>query len=166
MGVAMPVATKLGPADHDRPLSLEEFEAAEFEDGFKYELIAGRLCVSPQANFAQHWLERWLVRQLDNFSDEHPEVLAFVATKGRVYLPEGTEATVPEPDFALYRDLPAGNVEDINWQLLSPFIVGEILTADDGAEKDLVRNPALFIQVPTVQEYWVLDGMYLDCPRS
>ena len=43
----MPVATSLGLADHGHPVTLGEFESAEFEEGYKYELIDGRLYVSP-----------------------------------------------------------------------------------------------------------------------
>jgi hypothetical protein len=42
----MATATKLGLRDHGHPVSLAEFEAAEFEEGYKYELIDGKLYVS------------------------------------------------------------------------------------------------------------------------
>ncbi len=32
------IATRLGPADHGRRMSLEAFQDADVEDGFRYEL--------------------------------------------------------------------------------------------------------------------------------
>ena len=41
------VQSKLGPADHGRAMTLDEFDDADYEPGYKYELIDGRLYVSP-----------------------------------------------------------------------------------------------------------------------
>src|SRR6516164_5006262 len=100
------VQLKLGPLDHGRRLSLSEFEDAEYEPGFKYEIIDGRLYVSPLPNFPEHWLERWLTRAVERYADRHPEVINFVASKGRVFLPAAARPTVPEPDLAAYADFP------------------------------------------------------------
>jgi Uma2 family endonuclease len=155
----MATMLKLGPADQGRPLRLDEFEAADYEEGFKYELIDGRLAVSPQANFSQHWLERWLVRQLDRYGDDRPEVVAFVANKGRVFVPGRPDLTAAEPDIALYRELPAAEtVDEIDWEAVHPFLVAEVLTTEANVEKDFVRNVELYFQVPSVREYWILDG--------
>jgi Uma2 family endonuclease len=150
---------KLGPTDHGRPLSLDEYEVADYEEGFKYELIDGRLAVSPQANFSQHWLERWLVRRLDRYADTRSDVIGFLANKGRVYIPGRDDITAAEPDIALYRELPAADdIDEIDWQAISPFLVAEVLTSEDNVVKDFVRNVDLYFLVPTIREYWILDG--------
>lgn len=51
------VQLKFGPADHNRPLTLDDFESAEYERGFKYEIIDGRLYVSPLPNPPENILE-------------------------------------------------------------------------------------------------------------
>ena len=58
----MPVqtVTKVGPKDHDRPMTLEDFLAARTQEGYRYELIEGRLYVSAAPNFPQNLLEEWL----------------------------------------------------------------------------------------------------------
>jgi Uma2 family endonuclease len=38
-----------------------------------------------------------------------------------------------------------------------PVLVSEVLVEGE-AEKDLERNPELYLAVPSVREYWVLDG--------
>ena len=37
---------RIGPADHGRMMSLDEFEEADFEEGYRYELARGVLEVS------------------------------------------------------------------------------------------------------------------------
>src|SRR5437764_2493288 len=100
----MKAALKLGPADHGRPLSYEEFMAGDYVEGYHYEIIDGKLYVSAQPNPPQGRVEHWLVRKLDHYSDAHPEVINFVYNKTRVFLPEPREVTAPEPDIAAYRD--------------------------------------------------------------
>ena len=41
---------KLRPADHGRRLSLEDFTSASAEEGYRYELIRGRVYASPVPN--------------------------------------------------------------------------------------------------------------------
>jgi Uma2 family endonuclease len=155
----MSTIVKLSASDHGRPMSLDQFEAADYEEGFQYELIDGRVAVSPQANFSQHWLERWLVRKLDRYADSRPDIVGFVANKARVFVPDRDDVTAPEPDIALYHEQPeAEEVAKINWQAISPFIVAEVLTTDDNIEKDFTRNVELYFLVPTIREYWILDG--------
>ena len=38
----MATVPKMGPADHGRPLDLDEFMAGDYEEGYQYELIDGR----------------------------------------------------------------------------------------------------------------------------
>ncbi|HUR55698.1 MAG TPA: Uma2 family endonuclease [Gemmataceae bacterium] len=152
------VQLKLGPTDHGRRLTLDDFDSAEFEPGAKYEIIDGRLYVSPVANFPEHFLEGWLRKKLERYSDDHPEVFNFVAVKSRVYVRNRRNATVPEPDIATFADVPTqGDIRAINWRDLNPLLVCEILV-DADRRKDLERNPDLYRDVPSVREYWVLDG--------
>ena len=154
----MATIPKFGPADHGKPMSLAEFEAGDYEEGYKYELIDGRLYVSPEANFPEHWLERWLVRRLDQYSLAHPEVINFIANKGRVFVPDRRRPTCPAPDIAAYHDLPLDQpIRLIDWQEASPVLVVEILVEGD-ANKDLVRNVDLYFEVPAIREYWLIDG--------
>jgi Uma2 family endonuclease len=47
-------------------------------------------------------------------------------------------------------------VAELRWQDFSPVLVAEILSADT-APKDLVRNRDLYLQVPSIREYWIID---------
>lgn len=149
---------KFGPADHGRPVTADELEDAEFVEGFKYEVINGRFYVVPIAELPEQTLERWLRRKLERFADDHPEVVNWVSNKPRVFVPDRPELTVPEPDLAVYRGFPLdAEPGELRWEDVSPVIVAEVLVGGD-ADKDLVRNVELYHEVPSVVEYWVLDG--------
>lgn len=154
----MATLLKIGPADHNRPLTLEEFLNACGQEGYHYELIGGKLYVSPLPNAPQGLVERWIYRLLDRYAGDHPEVINFVYGKTRVFVPGAGETTVPEPDVAAYRDFPAAlPLDEVRWQDVSPLVVVEVLSEDD-PDKDLVRNVELYRQVPSIQEYWILDA--------
>jgi Uma2 family endonuclease len=153
----MATVLKLGPADHGRPLTLAELDAREYEQGYKYELIDGKLYVSPEPNLPDGFLEEWIGNKLRQYMRAHPEVINFLSSKARVFVPGRPGETVPEPDLAAYHDFPLDHWEELDWEDVSPILVVEILTGDDPA-KDLVRNVELYFEVPTVKEYWVVDG--------
>lgn len=45
---------KLTPADHGREIDPDDFDAAAGEEGYHYELIDGRVYVSPKAELPEH----------------------------------------------------------------------------------------------------------------
>jgi Uma2 family endonuclease len=152
----MSTITKLGPADHGRPLSLEEYMDGDYQEGFHYEIIDGRLYVSPEANLPQGVIESWLLFQVAFYARLHPRAINFVTPKARVFVPRRPGLTVPEPDLAAYRGFPLHlSLEDLRWEDFSPILVAEVLYAD--ADKDLIRNVDLYWQVPSIKEYWVID---------
>jgi Uma2 family endonuclease len=149
---------KLGPLDHGLPMTLEEFQAADAQEGYRYELIDGRLYVSPEANFPEHWGEDWLCGKLKVYAAANPKVINFVTARGRVFVPGRPDITTPEPDILAYKNFPRRRPKrDIRWQDISPILVAEVLSADDPG-KDLIRNVALYLQVPSIKEYWILDA--------
>jgi Uma2 family endonuclease len=153
----MATLLQLGPADHGRPLSLEEFTSGDFAEGYQYELIGGRLYVSPQPNAPEGLVERWIFLKLQHYADDHPGVINFVYGKTRVFVPGTTKVTAPEPDVAAYRDFPLHLPKrQVRWEDVSPVLVVEVLSIED-PDKDLVRNADLYLRVPSIKEYWVID---------
>lgn len=153
-----PVKLKFGPADHGRSVTAEELADAEYLDGYQYEVINGRIAVAPAPNLSEGFLDDWLYDKLRDFVRTHPEVANKVSDGARVFVPGRSELTVPEPDLAVYRDFPFDTpIRDMNWEEVSPLVVAEVLV-DGDPDKDLVRNVDLYFQVPSVAEYWILDG--------
>lgn len=149
---------QFGPRDHGRSMTLEEFEAADYKEGYQYELIDGKLYVSPAPNLPQGRLERWMYRKLDRYSERHPDIINFVYGKCRVFVPRRRRTTCPEPDITAYHDFPLdADLAAVRWQDVNPILVVEVLSLDD-PDKDLVRNVDLYLRVPSIKEYWLIDS--------
>jgi len=149
--------TKLGPQDRGHPMTFNEFMRANYEEGYQYELIDGELYVLPLPNAPHNLVENWIGAKLQHYSLEHPEVINYVTSKARVIVPGRPRATVPEPDQTAYHDFPLHRPwKKIRWQEVSPILVVDVVSKED-PYKDLVRNVKLYLQVPTIQEYWLID---------
>ncbi len=154
----MKTALVLGPADHGRPMTREEFDAARNQEGFRSELIEGKVYVSPLPNLPHDLVGGWVKEVLRNYKRAHPDVLNFVTGPARVIVPGEEEATNPEPDLAGYRDFPHHlPFSAVSWDDVSPILVIEIVS-EDNADKDLVRNVELYRRVPSIREYWIIDS--------
>ncbi len=152
----MVTALKLGPANHGRRLSEEEFLAGDYQEGYQYELIDGKLYVSPQPNPPQNVIEEWLGFLLTTYTRQHREVANYCSHRARVFVPDREDVTTPEPDLTVFRDFPLHlPLRDIHWENTHPLLVVEILS--DDPDKDLVRNVELYLQVPSIREYWIID---------
>jgi len=162
----MSTMLRLGRADHGRPMTLDEFLAGDYEEGYRYELINGKLDVAPAANFPEIAVQHWLYGRVNPYAQANPGVVKFVTMISRVFVPDRPDITAPEPDLAAYREFPTElPLRDIRWEDISPFLVAEVLSADD-PNKALVRNAELYFLVPSIKEYWVLDTRQdTDRPR-
>jgi Uma2 family endonuclease len=139
-------------------MTFEEFMAGDYAEGYQYELIDGKLYVSPEANLPQGFVEYWILMKVYNYTQKHPEVINFVYNKARVFVPGRRGVTNPEPDLAAYRDFPVDRpLGELDWEDFSPVLVAEVLSAED-PDKDLVRNAGLYFQVPSIKEYWLFDN--------
>ena len=148
---------KLTPADHGREIDPDEFDAATGEEGYHYEIINGRVYVSPVPDQPADNLEQWLFVRLLHYSEEHPEVINYLSPKTRIFVHTRTKATRPEPDISAYHNYPHHLPRrQRRWQDISPILVVEVLS-EDSPDKDLVRNVDLYRDVPSIKEYWVLD---------
>jgi Uma2 family endonuclease len=153
----MSTLVKLGPSDHGRQMTYDEYLAGDYQGGYHYELIDGKLYVTPLPNVPENRTEIWLLYKLFRYVDDHPRIINYVTNKSRVFVHSRPDATTPEPDLAAYHDFPLElPPEEVRWEELSPLLAAEVLSSDD-PEKDMVRNVELFWQVPSIKEYWVLD---------
>ncbi len=67
------VPPPLGPRDAGRPMTLDEFEEAEYELGHRYELIHGVLVVTPSPLEEERDANEELGYSLRYYRDTHPE---------------------------------------------------------------------------------------------
>src|SRR5690242_12684349 len=112
----MKTALVLGPADHGRPITREEFDAARDQEGYRSELIGGKVYVSPIPNLPHERILRWVEEALRDYRRAHPDVLNFITGPARIMVPGEEEATNPQPDLAGYRDFPHHlPLSEVNW---------------------------------------------------
>jgi Uma2 family endonuclease len=78
--------TPLGPRDAGMPLSQDEFEAADFERGYRYELIHGVLVVTPPPLEEERDSNEELGHWLRHYQDCHPEGKSLDLTLPEQYL--------------------------------------------------------------------------------
>lgn len=155
---AEPAKRVLGPFDHDRPMSLADFDRAECRVDWRAELIDGRVQMSPAPEHPHDFVNHWLYNALNGYWAAHPGVLKYVTMRSRVYVRGRRKSTCPEPDVAAYGDYPFHlPLFKRTWKTMTPLLVAEVLSED--ANKDLKRNVALYAQVPSIREYWVVDPL-------
>jgi Uma2 family endonuclease len=150
----MSTVLRIGPHDHGREMTYEQFLAGDYEEGYKYELIDGSLYVSPQPNFPHDWVETHVRSLLTVYWLSHRNVISWVSAKARVFVRRRRKSTCPEPDISVYQG--ARPAKDSQWEQMSPTIVVEIVSESD-PHKDYQRNVELYRQVPSILEYWLFD---------
>ena len=151
----MSTTVRLGPGDHGRPMSLQEFLEGDYDEGHQYEIIDGRLYVSPAPNMPHDLVQTWVQRELWRYADAHRNRVGYVSGRPRAFVTEAeSRATAPEPDVAVYSRVPEGM--NVNWRDVSPMLVVEIM-AEGSEDKDLERNVDLYLRIPSIEEYWVFD---------
>jgi Uma2 family endonuclease len=149
----------LTPADNGRRMSYDEFLHSASQEGFRYELIEGRLVVWPSLQIKHECLRGWLKHLLSGYAERRPAGVNLVLAPARVFVPDANEVSAPEPDLAAYRDFPHHlPFRERRWEDFSPVLVVEILS-EDNADKDTERNVELYLRVPSIREYWILDPL-------
>jgi Uma2 family endonuclease len=69
------IATRIGPADHGRVMSLDEFLEADVEPGYRYELARGVVEVTNVPN-EPHGLVEWIILgAIVRYGDAHPGLI-------------------------------------------------------------------------------------------
>src|ERR1700678_2060589 len=111
----------LGPADHGRQVTAEAWAAAPLEKGYHYEVIDGKLLVSPTPDLPHNNLEEWLDDCWKAYARQHPEVVDYVTQGARIFIPGRPRLTVPQPDLAAYANFPFATPRaQRSWRQINP----------------------------------------------
>lgn len=142
---------RLGPDDAGRRVSAEEFRTADFEEGFTYERVRGRLVVMPPAGPDHRRVSRPFRRRLGGYWDSHPNLIDDVDVEGWV-------ATSPDddriPDICVYL---AGESCDEEIPDRVPELIFEFVSGNRvDQERDYVHKRAEYHAVG-VKEYVIVD---------
>ncbi len=153
----MTTILKLGPGDHGKAVSSEEVRTAQRKLGYRYEVIDGKLYVTPIPNLPHDRILRWILDAVNGYSAKHPDIFNYVTTNGKVIVPDRPGLTEPESDLIAFEDFPLdAPFADVRWEDLTPVLVVEIISEED-PEKDLERNVELYEEISSIREYWIFD---------
>jgi Uma2 family endonuclease len=144
---------KIGPRSHGKRMSLDDFERAECQEGFVYELGRGVINVMDVPGVWHGRRVDETRRQFDVYRNAHP---------GRIYLLAGGSdckilvaalKSERHPDLAVYLYPPAE--PDDPWATWIPDIVIEIVSPGS-EERDYQQKPEEYLLFG-VREYWIID---------
>jgi len=147
------VATRIGLADHGRAMTLEEFEEAEEEEGYRYELARGVLQVTQVPDDPHGFIVWNLMRVIIVYDREHPGMIlrASEASGIRLWLPALISGRNPDVGVVL-----KGARKNFRGRR-PPSIVFEIVSPGaEARERDYVTKREEYLRFGLL-EYWILD---------
>ena len=144
---------KIGPMDDGRQMSLDDFDEAEVQPGFHYELSRGIITVSDVPDLKHFAMVNEVRRQLGRYDLEHPGRIFGIAGSGECKIPLREYQSERHPDLAVYMTPPPG--EGSIWGMWIPEIVVEIISARS-RHRDYEEKPDEYLQFG-ISEYWILD---------
>ena len=145
----------IGPDDHGQPATLEEFIAADFEEGFLYELSRGVIDVAEVPGLNHGRTVHRVARLFIHYDDAHPGVINYGAGGGECRIRLPGMVSDRHPDQAIYLDPPPPGQSP--WTRWIPHIVVEIVSLG-GEERDYVLKREEYLRAG-VREYWIIDPM-------
>jgi Uma2 family endonuclease len=146
-------ALRLGPADHGRPITAEEFAGAEYIEPWKYEREQGRLIVMPPDGPGHEGSSEPLRDYLGAYRLARPDIVDRVASQAWIRVDAGTDRI---PDIGVFL---AGLRSAIARRDRIPEIVFEIVSPDrKSRERDYVKKRKEYRRLG-VLEYVIVDRM-------
>jgi Uma2 family endonuclease len=150
-------AVKIGPQDHGRHMSLEEFDHAEVQEGYLYELARRVIVVSDVPNFRHLVQVKEIRRQLNAYDLAHPGRIYFIAAGSDCKILVSELESERHPDVALYRKLPPSPTGNF-WATWIPDIVIEVVSPGAESERrDYVEKREEYLELG-IKEYWIFDA--------
>jgi Uma2 family endonuclease len=144
----------IGPADHGKPMSLDNFAEAIAQEGYLYELNKGVIEVSgiPQPEHAKQIQE--IREQLTFYRREHPGLIDMIGGGGTAKMLIGPAQSERRPDLSVYFDAPP-KVKDV-WSRWVPAIVIAVVS-DRSSKRDYHEKQDEYL-IFGVSEYWIIDS--------
>jgi Uma2 family endonuclease len=147
------ITRRIGPADHGRRITLDEFIEADFEEGWLYELARGMIDVTEVPGPNHGRIVHRFARLFVHYEDQHPGVINYCAGGGECRLRLRGLQSDHHPDQAIYLDPdpPGPRV----WERWVPQIAVEVVS-EGSEQRDYVEKREEYLRFG-VAEYWILD---------
>ncbi|MBV9123569.1 MAG: Uma2 family endonuclease [Planctomycetes bacterium] len=144
----------VGPGDHGRRMSLEHFDQAEGQEGYRYELGRGVIAVVEVPD-PRHFAQVDAISlQLADYRLAHPGQIHRLGGGGDCKILLADLATERHPDVAIYKTAPPEG--DNPWARWVPEIVLEVVSPTS-AHRDYEEKPDEYLHFG-VRDYWILDA--------
>src|SRR5260370_36097751 len=99
---------KIGPSDHGQSMSLDEFDEAEVQPGYIYELGRGIIIVSDIPGGKHFAIVNEIRKQLSRYDLTHQKTILTIASGGENKNPFIRFESERHPNLALYHTLHSG----------------------------------------------------------
>lgn len=149
-------AIPFGPRDDGQPMTLDEFEAADFERGYRYELIKGILVVTPAPLEEERDANEELGHWLRNYRESHDRGACLDLTLPEHDLRIGSK--IRRCDRAIWVGL--GRHPTTRGRVAQrdvPAIVVEFPSSRPADQRRDYKEKVAEYRDLGVQEYWIID---------
>ena len=144
---------KVGPADHGKRMSLEDFDKAKPKEGYIYELNKGVIVVSDVPGRKHFFQVDETRQQLASYRANHINRIFSIASGSECKLLLWDWDTERHPDIVVYCDPPP--LDDDLWAKWIPDIVIEIVSLSS-IKRDYKEKREDYLHFG-VREYWIVD---------
>lgn len=145
---------RIGPRDHGRHMSLEDFDQAEGIEGHLYELSRGIVTVTDVPNRWHALMIAALRLQLSVYQNAHPKQIYMLAGGSDCKILLTDLESERHPDLTVYKRPP--DEEENVWATWVPDIVVEVISPGS-QQRDYVEKREEYLRFG-VREYWIIDA--------
>ncbi len=146
--------TEIGPADHGRRMSLEEFDKIPAREGRIYELSRGIIAVTDVPGLRHLHQVSAIQDQLSIYRSDHAGRFPLVAGRGQCKIMVADLECERKPDLSVYL-LPPPKGEEVWWTWI-PEVVIEVVSPES-ERRDYEQVPEEYLRFG-VREYWIVDA--------
>jgi Uma2 family endonuclease len=146
--------TRIGPADHGRRMSLDEFEHAEGQEGRLYELSRGVVIVTDVPNDPHLTMVDAIRQQIAEYRATHRHLIHRVCGGNECKVLVRSLESERHPDVAIFKT-PRPSVPDL-WSMWVPELVIEVISP--GSEQRDYEEKTEEYLLRGVREYWIVDA--------
>src|SRR5665213_565685 len=145
---------QIGPADAGKQMALDDFEHAEAQSGFNYELGRGRIAVVDVPDRKHLAMVDAASAQFYAYRPQHPSQIHTLAAGGECKILLAEAQSERHPDLAIYKTAPE-DAADL-WATWIPEIVIEVVSPGSH-HRDYVEKREEYLSF-CVREYWIIDA--------
>ena len=146
-------ATRISPADNGRRMTLDEFEDADFEEGYRYELARGVLEVSEVPNDPHGFIVFNFNCAVSEYHRRHPGRILRFGGAGEFRLRLPVMISGRHPDFAV---VVSGASKDRRGRRPPSLVVEVVSEGGEARDRDYLTKKEEYLAFGAL-EYWIID---------